>query len=130
MLGVVFPPALDLEIIQALSRKGFHKSLGELNVGDQGDAEVYRVPADHVIVGQLFLLIILGNVHNQIEFSLSEVFENIGCFLFQRPMEERCLDVVRSQKFRSSLGGIELDSQPLEDSCTFEKGGLGLDGTS
>lgn len=58
----VFFPALDLKIGKGLPRKRFHEPAGELHVGKQGDGKIHSRPADDIVVGQLFLLVVLRDV--------------------------------------------------------------------
>ncbi len=66
-------PALDLQLGQALLRQRFDQALGELDVGNQRDAQVGGLAADAVIVLQLFLAAALGDVDDQVDAAASEV---------------------------------------------------------
>src|SRR5256885_894060 len=66
---------LDLEILPGLRRHRFHHQLGELQVGDEGDADVRGAPADDVAVGQLLAIVSGGDVDDQIEAIRCDVLE-------------------------------------------------------
>src|SRR5262249_32306917 len=104
----VFTPTLDLQVSHCLPENGFYKPLGELNVRDQRDPKINRLAADDVVVRQFFLLIVLGNVDDEVCLALAEKICNIGTLVLQRPIEHYRIDVVVTQEIRGPSGREEL----------------------
>lgn len=83
---LVFIPAFDVQLREVFSRNGLHEPLCQLDVSYQGDAEIDRLAADHVVVGQLLLLVILGDIDHEIYLSLPQKFHGVRDCILKRPV--------------------------------------------
>ena len=125
--SAVFALALDLEVGQRLPRDRLDEAAGQLNVGEQGDGEIHRRPADGVVVGQLFFLVVLGDVDHEVDLSRPQVIQDVRLLVGQRPVEELHGDVVIGHEPRRAAGCEEVHPQRLELPGAGQELGLGLD---
>src|SRR3989338_3861903 len=75
-LNPVFFPGFDLELLELLVGKGFHEAAGDLEVGDQRNAEVGGGAADAIAVGQFGALKVFWNVDHEIDIASLDVLDS------------------------------------------------------
>ena len=74
-------PALDLQILNSLSRNCLNKSSRQLQVGEQRDGKIHCFAANHIVVRQLFFLIVFRDIDDQVDLAVFKIVIDIGLFL-------------------------------------------------
>ena len=83
----IFSPTCYLEVSRPLTTLGFHKGLGQLNMGDHGYGQIHRLPRNQIIFSQFWFLIILRDVFHQIYLALPKIYGHIETLFFGWPAQ-------------------------------------------
>ena len=69
----VFPPAFDLQLLGAEQAERVDEGAGKAGVGDERDVVVDGIASDGVVVEQLGLGVVLGDVDHQVDHAAFQI---------------------------------------------------------
>ena len=107
-----------------------HEPLRELEIGDERDIEIHGLPPDEVIVVQLLLLDVLGDVDDEVHLLFGDVAQGVGLLLLQGPVQDLGRDPVLLHEPCRAPGRVELEVHLVKFPEVVQEVGLALDGAS